>query len=55
MDDTNQSNLPDLDLFLDFEKAFDSSEWNFMGQCSEFICIWINTIYNNSILKYAEV
>ena len=33
MDYTKKSNLPGLILFLDFEKAFDSLEWNFMEKC----------------------
>ena len=33
IDYTNKFNLPGLALFLNFEKAFDSLEWNFMNQC----------------------
>ena len=50
---TAEENLPGLLLFLDFEKAFDTVEWNFIqktlgifGFGSSFVK-WINMCYNN--------
>ena len=40
-------------LFIDFEKAFDSLEWNFMFKCLEVfgfgpsLTRWVQTFYNN--------
>ena len=42
-------------LFIDFEKAFDSTEWNFIKRSLEwfnlrpFITRWFSTLYNNKI------
>ena len=33
MDDTRAKKLPGILLFIDFEKAFDSLEWNFLEKC----------------------
>lgn len=30
MDFTEQKNIPGVAVFLDFEKAFDSIEWNYI-------------------------
>ena len=55
IDYTIKFNLTGLALFLDFEKALDYLEWNFMDQClkkigfSENFCTWISTIYTNPI------
>ena len=35
MDYTKTYDIPGLLLFVDFEKAFDSLEWNFMLECLE--------------------
>ena len=50
---TAKENLPRLLLFLDFEKAFDTVEWNFIkktlgifGFGSPFVK-WINMCYSN--------
>ena len=42
-------------IFIDFEKAFDSIEWNFIKTSLElfnlrpFIARWFSTLYNNII------
>ena len=38
-------NLPGLALFLDFEKAFDSLEWNFMDQCLKKLAFPKNSVH----------
>ena len=35
MDYTKKENVPGLLLFIDFEKAFDSIDWEFMLKCSD--------------------
>ena len=30
---TKAKNIPGVAMFLDFEKAFDSIEWNFIHRC----------------------
>ena len=49
MDFTEKNNIPGLLIFIDFQKAFDSLEWNFLFHCldafnfgPEFKC-WIKT------------
>ena len=32
---TKETNIPGIAVFLDFEKAFDSIEWNFIHKCLE--------------------
>ena len=32
---TKEKNIPGVAVFLDFEKAFDSIEWNFIHKCLE--------------------
>jgi len=32
---TNTQNIPGLAVFLDFEKVFDSIEWNYLQKCLE--------------------
>ena len=45
--------LPGILLFIDFEKAFDSIEWDFLYQLQEAfnfgptLMRWIKTFYNN--------
>ena len=33
MDYTVEENIPGLPIFIDFEKAFDSVEWEFLFKC----------------------
>ena len=53
MDYTKTYDIPGLPLFIDFEKAFDSLEWNFMFKCLEVfgfgssLTRWIETFYSN--------
>jgi len=54
MDFTEKNNIPGLLIFIDFQKAFDSLECNFLFHCldafnfgPEFKC-WIKTFYKNS-------
>jgi len=48
-----QKNLPGLAVFLDFEKAFDSIEWNFLFKALDKLDFgpdfknWIQTFYRN--------
>ena len=50
---TRTKNLPGLLLFNDFEKAFDSLEWDFLNKCLELFNFgpgflrWVNTFYKN--------
>ena len=50
---TRTKNLPGLLLFIDFEKAFDSLEWDFLNKCLELFNFgpdfirWVNTFYKN--------
>ena len=53
MDLTVEENIPGLIIFIDFQKAFDSLEWNFLLRCLEsfnfgFSLIrWVFTFYKN--------
>ena len=54
MDYTVEENIPGLLIFIDFEKAFDSSvEWDFLFKCLEAFNFgsddlhWIKTFYKN--------
>ena len=53
MDFTVEENIPGLMIFIDFQKAFDSLEWNFLQSCLESFNFgpnfirWVMTIYNN--------
>ena len=53
MDYTKTYDIPGLLLFIDFEKAFDSLEWNFMFKCLEVfgfgpsLTRWVETFYSN--------
>ena len=50
---TKTQNIPGLAVFLDFEKAFDSIEWNYIQKClvtfnfGPQLRQWINVIYSN--------
>ena len=35
MEYTKHKDIPGVAVFLDFEKAFDSLEWNYFQQCLE--------------------
>ena len=53
MEYTKTFNIQGILLFIDFEKAFDSLEWNFMFKCLEIfgfghsLVRWVKTFYNN--------
>ena len=53
MESTKTLDLPCMALFLDFKKAFDSLEWNFIEKALEIfnfgapLMQWINTVYSN--------
>ena len=48
MDYTKKENIPGILLFIDFEKAFDSLNWNFLLKCLEclkcslYLCLMLN-------------
>lgn len=50
---TKEKNIPGLAVFLDFEKAFDWNEWNFIHKCLETINFdldlrqWIKVFYTD--------
>ena len=50
---TKQQDIPGVAVFLDFEKAFDSIEWNFIHKCLETFNFgpdlrqWIKVFYRN--------
>ena len=53
MDLTDKKNISGLLIFIDFEKAFDSLEWNFLHNCLDVFNFgpnfkhWIKTFYIN--------
>ena len=53
MDFTVEENIPGLLIFIDFQKAFDSLEWNFLLRCLESfnfgasLIRWVFTFYKN--------
>jgi hypothetical protein len=53
MDYTKTNNEAGILLFLDFQKAFDSLDWNFIEKClkrfgfKDGFCTWIKVIYND--------
>lgn len=54
MEYTEKENIPGIMLFIDFKKAFDSLEWNYLYKCLETfnfgtdLINWVKTFYNNS-------
>ena len=50
---TKVQNIPGLAVFLDFQKAFDFIEWNYLQKCLETFNFgpqlrqWINVIHND--------
>ena len=50
---TKKKNVPGAAVFLDFEKAFDSIEWNYLQKCLEVFNFgpqlrqWVRVFYNN--------
>ena len=50
---TKEKNIPGVAVFLDFEKAFDSIEWNCIHKCLETFHFgldlrrWINVFYTD--------
>lgn len=53
MDLTLKQKVLDLLIFMDFQKAFDSLEWNFLLSCSQGLNFgpdlirWVKTFYND--------
>ena len=53
MDFTKVKNLPGIAVFLDYEKAFDSVEWDFLQKCLQSFNFgpqlrrWVSIFYNN--------
>ena len=53
MDFTVKENIPGLLIFVDFQKAFDSLEWDFLVSCLEAFDFgrdfihWVKVFYNN--------
>ena len=53
MDFTAKENIPGLMIFIDFQKAFDSIEWDYLLSCLDMFNFgpdfirWVNTFYNN--------
>ena len=54
MEQTEQQDIPGILLLLDFRKAFDTIEWNFIQQTLSLFNFgpwfkqWIKTLYTNS-------
>ena len=55
MDYTEKEDIPAIIACIDFEKAFDSMEWNFIKKALEkfnfgpSMIQWVNTLYKNSV------
>ena len=53
MDYTKKQNISGILLFMDFEKAFDSTDWGFMLKCLDVFGFgpnfkgWVETFYTN--------
>ena len=54
IDHTKKQNIPGILLFIDFEKAFDSIDWDFMLKCLDVFGFgprfkgWVETFYRNT-------
>ena len=54
MEFTVNENVPGMLIFIDFQKAFDSLEWDFIFGCLESFnfgpdfCQWVKTFYKNT-------
>ena len=54
MDFTAKKNIPDLLLFIDFQKTFDRVEWEFLIESLKKFNLgrdflqWVKSFYNNS-------
>ena len=44
MEFTLKENIPGLMIFLDFQKAFDSVEWDFISECLESLNLVLNLL-----------
>ena len=61
MNYVEEENIPGLLLVVDFEKAFDSISWDFIGEVLEFFKFgpsmkkWISVLYNNIYLLLPSV
>jgi len=50
---TEEKNIPGIALFIDFKKAFETIEWNFINSCLQGfnfrpnIQNWVKLLYNN--------
>ena len=55
MEYTRYKDIPGVAVFLDFEKAFDSVEWNYIKKCLEatnfgpHLCQWVNVFFYHNI------
>ena len=53
MEYTKQQNIPGILLFIEFEKAFNSIDWNFMLKCLDAfgfeptLIKWVETFFND--------
>ena len=53
MDFTDRENIPGLLIFIDFQKAFDTVEWDFLYKCldafnfGQYFIHWVKTFYRN--------
>jgi len=53
MTNTEEKNIPGIVLFIEFKKAFDTVEWDFVNSCLKVfnfrpdIQTWVKILYNN--------
>ena len=58
MDFTVKENLPGVLIFIDFKKAFDSLEWNYLLKCFEYfnfapkLILWVDILQEHAKLCY---